>query len=147
MPQHHEKRILPYAPTTLFDLVADVESYPEFLPWCVGTRINWRRGNQFNADVMIGYKAIRERFTSTVTLTPHERVEVTYENGPFSHLQNSWRFRPITVGGALHCEIEFFIEFEFQSKMLASLIEIFFTEAVRRMIDAFESHARTKNPA
>ena len=142
MPHHHQKRVLPYTPKQMFDLVADVSKYPEFLPWCVGTRINSRKENSFNADVLIGYKAIRETFTSTVTLTPYQAIDVRYERGPFSKLQNYWTFAEHPTG----CEIEFFIDFEFRSKMLSGLIEVFFSEAVRRMIDAFEQRARTQYP-
>ncbi len=138
MPHHHQKRILPYTPKQMFDLVADVDKYPEFLPWCVGTRINWRRDDSFNADVMIGYKAIRETFTSTVTLTPHQAINVCYERGPFSKLQNYWTFSQTPQG----CEVEFFIAFEFRASLLNSIIQGFFEEAVKRMIDAFEKRAR-----
>lgn len=138
MPRHHQKRIVPYTPQQMFELVADVATYQEFLPWCVGTRINWRKGNTFNADVLIGYKAIRETFTSTVELTPHEAISVHYERGPFSKLQNYWTFSPHPAG----CEIEFFIDFEFRTGLLNSIISSFFEEAVKRMIDAFEKRAK-----
>ena len=138
MPHHHQKRILPYTPKQMFDLVADVNKYPEFLPWCVGTRINSRKANSFNADVLIGYKAIRETFTSTVTLTPYQAIDVRYERGPFSKLQNYWTFAEHEAG----CEIEFFIDFEFRTGLLTTIISSFFEEAVKRMIDAFEKRAK-----
>ncbi len=122
----------------MFDLVADVAKYQEFLPWCVGTRINWRKEHTFNADVLIGYKAIRETFTSTVTLTPNEAISVHYERGPFSKLQNYWTFAEHPQG----CEVEFFIDFEFRASLLNSIIKSFFEEAVKRMIDAFEKRAK-----
>ncbi|MDX1923376.1 MAG: type II toxin-antitoxin system RatA family toxin [Alphaproteobacteria bacterium] len=138
MPHHHEKRILPYTPQQLFELVADVGKYQEFLPWCVGSRINWRKQNTFNADVLIGYKAIRETFTSTVTLTPYEAITVHYEHGPFAKLQNYWTFAAHKDG----CEVEFFIDFEFRTGLLNNIIASFFGEAVKRMIDAFEKRAK-----
>ncbi|NDE89753.1 MAG: type II toxin-antitoxin system RatA family toxin [Alphaproteobacteria bacterium] len=137
MPHYHEKRILPYTPSQLYDIVADVEKYQEFLPWCVGTRINWRKADSFNADVLIGYQAIRETFTSTVTLTPNEAVEVRYEHGPFSKLKNYWTFAEHKDG----CEVEFFIDFEFRAGLLNAIISSFFEEAVKRMIGAFEKRA------
>lgn len=138
MPHHHQKRILPYTPKQMYDLVADVSKYQEFLPWCVGTRINWRKADSLNADVLIGYKAIREIFTSTVTLTPYEAISVHYERGPFSKLQNYWTFVEHPQG----CEVEFFIDFEFRASLLNSIIKSFFEEAVKRMIDAFEKRAK-----
>lgn len=138
MPHHHQKRLLPYTPKQMYDLVADVGKYQEFLPWCVGTRINWRKQDSFNADVLIGYKAIRETFTSTVTLTPNEAISVHYERGPFSKLQNYWTFAQHPQG----CEVEFFIDFEFRTSLLNSIIQSFFEEAVKRMIDAFEKRAK-----
>jgi coenzyme Q-binding protein COQ10 len=137
MPHYHEKKTLPYTPQQLFDLVADVEKYQEFLPWCVGSRIHWRDENRFNADVDIGYAMFRETFNSTVTLMPHEKIEVDYQNGPFTHLHNRWEFRPVKGG----CEVEFYIDFAFRSGMLSTLMEPFFAEATHQMIAAFEKRA------
>ena len=88
MPTHAEQRFLPYAPEKLYDLVADIERYPEFLPWCVGARVLRREDRVIFADLMIGFKMIRETFTSKVTLTPSDRVDVDYQKGPFKHLKN-----------------------------------------------------------
>jgi coenzyme Q-binding protein COQ10 len=143
MPTYHEKKILPYSPQQLFELVADVEKYQEFLPWCVGSRIHWRERNQLNADVDIGYAMFRETFNSTVTLTPHEKIEVEYQRGPFTHLQNRWEFREAEQG----CEVEFFIDFVFQSGMLGALMEPFFAEATHQMIAAFEKRAAVIYPS
>jgi coenzyme Q-binding protein COQ10 len=137
MPAHHETRILPYSPQQMFDLVADVARYQEFLPWCVGSRINWRKGSTFNADVLIGYSFIREVFNSTVTLTPYECIEVKYQNGPFRHLKNNWRFRENGKG----CEVVFDIDFEFRTGLLNSVIQTVFEEAVHKMVGAFEARA------
>ena len=137
MPTHAEQRVLPYSPENLFDLVADIERSPEFLPWCVGARILRREDNVVYADLMIGFKMIRETFTSKVTLTPSSRVDVEYQKGPFRHLTNHWEFKPHADG----CLIDFFIDFEFRSRLLRNLIEPLFNEAVRRMVSAFETRA------
>ncbi|UUX50194.1 type II toxin-antitoxin system RatA family toxin [Nisaea acidiphila] len=138
MPTHAEKRAVPFSPQQLFDLVADVQRYPEFLPWCVGARIRKREGNLIVADLIIGYKMIRERFTSKVTLSPERnRIDVEYADGPFKYLNNHWVFEAHDHG----CMIDFYVDFEFKSRMLQKIIEVFFNEAVRRMVAAFESRA------
>ena len=123
----------------MFDLIADVEKYPEFLPWCVSTRIRSRDDDAIVADMMIGYKVFRERFTSRVVLDRPDRIDVTYHNGPFRYLNNHWRFLANGEGG---CEIDFFIDFEFRSRLLGRLIGPVFNEAVRIMVRAFEKRAR-----
>jgi len=138
MPTHAEKRILPYSPEQLFEMVADVERYPEFLPWCVAARIRRREGTVFFADLVIGFKMVRERFTSKVTLVPGQRVDVTYTEGPFHHLDNHWVFNPMPDGTT---EIDFYVDFEFRSKLLQTLIGALFNEAVRLMVAAFERRA------
>ncbi|EPY01300.1 type II toxin-antitoxin system RatA family toxin [Magnetospirillum fulvum] len=139
MPTHAEKRILPYAPEKLYAMVADVERYPDFLPWCVASRIRRREGNVFFADLVIGFKMVRERFTSKVTLDPNHRVDVTYTEGPFHYLNNHWVFNPMPDGTT---EIDFYVDFEFRSKLLQTLIGALFNEAVRLMVSAFERRAR-----
>ena len=140
MPTHAEKRIVPYSPDQMYALVADVETYPEFLPWCVGARIKKREGNVFFADLMIGYKLIRERFTSRVELHPEEhRLDVTYTDGPFRYLNNHWVFVPQEQGG---CMIDFYVDFEFKNLVLQRVMGLFFNEAVRRMVQAFEDRAK-----
>ena len=138
MPTHAEQRVLPYTQEQLFDLVADVERYPEFLPWCLGARIRERRANLIVADLLIGFRMVRERFTSRVTLNRPSRIDVAYSEGPFRYLNNHWVFEP-TDGG---CRIDFFVDFEFRSRVLQKLIGVLFNEAVRRMVAAFEGRAR-----
>lgn len=138
MPTHAEERFLPYPPEKMFELVADVERYPEFLPWCVGCRIIGREGNVIRADLMVGFKMVREKFTSQVTLTRPGRIDVEYQRGPFRYLNNHWKFIPKDGG----CVIDFFIDFEFRSRMLQGLIGPLFNEAVRRMVSAFETRAK-----
>jgi coenzyme Q-binding protein COQ10 len=139
MAKHAEQRLLPYTPAQLFDLVADIERYPEFLPWCVGARIRSREGNQIKADLAIGFKMYRERFTSVVDLAPPGRIDVTYTDGPFRYLDNHWKFEAGPNGG---CILDFYVDFEFKSMLLQRVIEVLFHEAVRRMVAAFESRAR-----
>lgn len=138
MPVHREKKILPYTPEQMFALVADVERYPEFLPWCVACRIRKRETpTSFTADLQVGFKLVREQFTSRVTLEPAKAITVTYLNGPFEHLVNEWKFAPAPGG----TEVDFFLSFEFRSRLLQTLIGVLFEEAVHRMVSAFETRA------
>ncbi|MEI8393682.1 MAG: type II toxin-antitoxin system RatA family toxin [Rhodospirillaceae bacterium] len=137
MPTHAEKKFLPYTPDQMYRLVADIDRYPEFLPWCIGARVKSRTGNIIKADLMIGFKMVRERFTSTVILTPPARIDVKFAEGPFQHLTNHWIFEHAPGG----CLIDFYVDFEFKSKMLQKVIAVLFGEAVRRMVVAFEGRA------
>src|SRR3989440_10714494 len=119
-------------------LVADIEPYPEFLPWCVGPRIRERRPDLIVADLIIGFRMSRERFTSRVTLDKPRRIDVAYSEGPFRYLNNHWIFEPVEGGS----RIDFFVDFEFRSRVLQKLIGVLFNEAVRRMVHAFETRAR-----
>ena len=138
MPTHAEQRVLPYTPEQLFALVADVERYPEFLPWCVAARVRERKPDLIVADLVIGFRMFRERFTSRVRLDPPRRIDVAYSEGPFRYLNNHWTFEK--VPGC--CRIDFFVDFEFRSKILQRVIEVLFGEAVKRMVAAFEERAR-----
>ena len=137
MPTHAEKRVLPYTPEQLFALVADVERYPEFLPWCVGARVRERTADTVVADLIIGFKMFRERFTSRVKLDAPRRIDVAYTDGPFRYLNNYWTFERVPGG----CRVDFFVDFEFKSRLLQKVIEVLFGEAVRRMVAAFEQRA------
>jgi coenzyme Q-binding protein COQ10 len=137
MPTHAERRILRYSPEQMFDLVADVRRYPEFLPWCVGARVLSRTEHELVADLTIGFRMFRESFRSRVALErPHE-IRVTYENGPFRYLNNTWKFKPAPQG----CEIDFFVDFEFRSQLLQAVIGVVFNEATRVMVRSFERRA------
>ena len=138
MPTHAEKRVLPYTPAQMFDLVADVGAYPEFLPWCIAARVRKREGDIITADLVIGFKMFRERFTSRVTLDRPRRIDVQYIQGPMKHLNNHWLFAPHRDG----VEIDFYVDFEFRSRILEKLIGTLFNEAFRRMVGAFEIRAR-----
>ena len=140
MPIHAEQRLLPYRPEQLFDLVADIERYPEFLPWCLAARITKRENEVINADLVIGFRMIRERFKSRVTLDrPALRIDVAYLDGPFKYLNNHWIFEPMPGG---QTRLDFFVDFEFRSALLSRLIGVLFNEAVRRMVAAFETRAK-----
>ncbi len=139
MPTHAEKRILPYTPEQLFELVAEVEAYPEFLPWCLSLRVKKREENVITADMVIGYKIIRERFTSRVTLQRPGRIDVAYTQGPFKYLNNHWLFEPDGNGG---CILDFYVDFEFRSRLFRRAFGVFFNEAVKIMVTAYEKRAK-----
>lgn len=137
MPKHEERRTLPFSPDELYALVADVARYPEFLPWCVGARILKRTEAELWADLMIGFKMFRETFTSRVQLKPGV-IEVEYVKGPLKHLTNRWAFIPEGDG---RCTIDFLVDFEFKNHLFEKLVGALFTEAVHRMVMAFETRA------
>jgi len=139
MREHTEERILPHRPEAIFDLVADVESYPEFLPWCTATRILERGENHMVAEMAVGYKSIRERYKSDVKLDRAAMtIEVTAIDGPFKHLSNHWCFENADSD---HCKVHFHIEFEFGSWILQQIIGAFFEDVVAKMVSAFETRA------
>jgi coenzyme Q-binding protein COQ10 len=138
MPHHTESRLLPYTAPQLFDLVADVQKYPEFLPWCVGSRVYQKTDHQFTADVLIGYKILREKYTCIVHLDAPKRIYVHYVSGPFSRLDNTWTFQDQGDGT---CLLTFTIDFMFKSLMLQTLATSLFHEIIHRMVRAFEGRA------
>ncbi len=138
MPRHTETRRLAFAPEQMFALVADIGRYAEFLPWIQATRILKIEGNVVTADMIVGFKMVRERFTSRVTLTPSSKVHVDYISGPLKHLHNDWVFRAAPNGA---CDIDFTVDFEFKNRVFERLAGMFFHEAFRRMVDAFETRA------
>ena len=138
MPTHAERQIVPYPPDQLFDLVADVGKYPQFLPWCTAARVRSRSAVELVADITVGFGPFRETFTSRVTLDRPREINVSYENGPFRYLTNIWRFLPDPLG----CKIDFFVDFEFKNRILQMAIGAVFHEAVRVMVNAFQKRAR-----
>ncbi|MEM6634873.1 MAG: type II toxin-antitoxin system RatA family toxin [Pseudomonadota bacterium] len=143
MPTHREERTLPYSAQQMFDLVADVSAYPEFLPWCAAARI--RRtipqdsATVLEADLVISFKVFRERFGSRVTLWPGlGRVDTEYLDGPFKYLKSFWQFEELKDGG---CAVEFFVDFEFRNALLQTVIGVVFNEAMQRIVRAFERRA------
>jgi len=136
---YREARIVPYPAETMYRVVADVERYPEFLPWVLGLRVKSRDGNVVIAEMMVGYKAFREKYTSRITLDPAAlTVDVTQEAGPFRKLENHWRFTPVE---AQSCEVQFAIDFEFRNRLLGAVAGASFEKALIRMTTAFEARA------
>ena len=138
MKKHHEKRFVNHSPKQMFDLVSNVKKYPDFLPWCLGSRILNNDGDVLIADLIIGFQIYREKFRSKVVLNKNKNIiEVFYEDGPFKHLSNKWEFKKFNKG----CEINFYLEFEFKNIFFQTIMEKLFSEAVKRMVEAFEKRA------
>lgn len=134
---------MPYSADEMYALIADVPSYPQFLPWCSASRIRSRRpsdaGEILDADLVISFKLFRERFGSRVVLRPEKKeIDVSYLDGPFRYLINNWIFVPVTETS---CEVDFFVDFEFKSPVLQALIGLVFNEAMQRIVRAFEARA------
>lgn len=146
MPRYETIRPVRHAPETMFDLVADIERYPEFVPMCEALRIRRRSESgegvvTLLADMSIGYKMIRETFTTRVTLDRARRtILVEYVDGPFKHLENRWTFLPRDDGGA---DVKFFIDYEFRSRTFQLLAGAVFEKVFRKMAEAFETRADT----
>jgi len=138
MPRHSETRALPYTPEQMFDLVADVGRYGEFLPWVVGVRVRSNSDTEMVADLLVGFKALREKFTSRVVKERPNRIHVEYVDGPLAYLRNDWAFRPDGKGG---CLVDFAVDFAFRSRVFETLAGQVFDRALRKMIGAFEERA------
>lgn len=144
MPQHREHRHMPYRADQIYDLVADVARYPEFLPWTAAARIRSRSpisgGEEVLADLVISFKVFRERFGSRVQLYPERgRIDTAYLDGPFKYMVSHWDIKPAESGG---CVVDFEVDFEFRNPVLQSLIGVVFDQAMRRVVGAFEDRAR-----
>ena len=137
MPGSHEIRRLPYSVEQMFDLVADVGRYGEFLPWVVATRVRSDSETEMVADMLVGFKALREKFTSRVLKMRPNRIEVIYLDGPMRDLDNVWEFRSTEDG----CEIEFLVSFTFRNALFEKLAGQYFDRAFRKMVGAFETRA------
>lgn len=142
MPTHHETKKLPWTAQQMYDLVADVASYPQFLPWNSAARIRSRTpiegGEIMEADLVISFKVFRERFGSRVTLLPGEkRILTEYIDGPFRFMRSTWAFRDAEGG----CEVDFFVDFEFRNAILQGIIGVVFNDAMMRIVRAFERRA------
>lgn len=144
MPTHAERRHMPYTADQMFDLIAAIDKYPEFLPWCSAARIRGRTtrpdgAEVIDADLVISFKVYRERFASRVVLMRGEnRIDVSYLDGPFRYLDNHWHFVPAAQGG---CDVDFFVDFEFRSRTLQAVIGAVFNQAMQRIVRAFEKRA------
>ena len=136
--KHEERRVINHTPSNLFKLVSDVKKYPEFLPWCLGARVKNNNKDSFDADLIIGFKIYKEIYSSQIFLDNiNKKIIVNYKNGPFEYLQNHWIFNENKKG----CEVEFMVNFKFKSIFLQTLMETLFSEAVKRMVSAFENRA------
>ncbi|MHC2089890.1 type II toxin-antitoxin system RatA family toxin [Methylobacterium sp. CM6244] len=144
MPSFRINRAVRHSPQQMYDLVADVERYPEFLPLCESLRVLRRQPGADGTEILVaemgvGYKAIRERFTTRVTLDPQNlKIVAEYIDGPFRHLENRWGFKEKSPAG---CDVDFFINYEFKSRTLGLLMGTMFDRAFRKFTDAFEGRA------
>ena len=142
MPTHTDTKTLPYTAQQMYDLVADVASYPQFLPWCAAARIRSRTVQGVSevmlADLVISFKVFRERFGSKVVLYPDDqKIETTYIDGPFKYMESTWSFKDVEGG----VEVTFFVDFEFKNAILQGIIGVVFNEAMQRIVRAFERRA------
>ncbi len=138
MPGIREIRRLPWSAEQMYDLVADVGRYAEFLPWVVATRVRSDSATEMVADMLIGFNALRDKFTSRVVKTRPSSIKVHYVDGPMRDLDNEWRFRALEDGG---CEVDFMVEFSFRNAMFEKLAGQYFDRGFRRMVTAFEERA------
>jgi coenzyme Q-binding protein COQ10 len=137
MPRHSETKFLPYSPEQLFELVADVASYGQFLPWVVAVRVRSSSETETLADLVVGFNAFKERFTSRVVKQRPTKICVDYVEGPLKFLHNEWEFKPTNGGTNVH----FSVDFAFKSRIFESLAGAMFDRALRRMTGAFEQRA------
>ena len=142
MTSHAETKYLPYTAKEMFDLVADISSYPEFLPWCaaarVGKEVQKGEVKQIEADLVISFKVFREKFGSRVLLdTSNYVIETDYIDGPFRYMHSVWSFENCEEG----CEVKFDVDFELKNAMLQSIIGLVFNDAMQRIVRAFERRA------
>lgn len=138
MPHHHEQRILPHSAAQMFDLVADVQRYPEFLPWVSAIRIRKNDEQEMLADMVVGFKSLRETFSSRVLKTPKSSIVVDYLDGPMKHLHNAWQFADLPEGGS---SVDFTVDFSFRNRVFEALAGQFFDSALRKMTSAFIERA------
>ena len=137
MPSHAETRLLPFSADQMFDLVLDVGQYPDFLPWCVATRVKSKSDREMVADMAVGFKMLREKYTSHVTWDKPHHIHIKDAGGPFNFLETDWQFRPTAEG----VEVDFRIDFEFSSALLERVMGGIFTEAAHKMMQAFVTRA------
>ena len=138
MPSIRETRTLPWSAEQMFDLVADVKRYGEFLPWVIATRVRSDGETEMIADMVVGFNALREKFTSKVKKLRPEMIDVDYVDGPMKELDNKWFFRPNPDGG---CTIDFTVDFTFRNSVFEALAGRYLDSAFRKMVSAFEQRA------
>jgi coenzyme Q-binding protein COQ10 len=137
VPHHHERRTLPYSAEQMYDLVSDVRRYAEFLPWVAAVRIKSDSEAEMMADLVVGFKALKESFSSRVLKTPKSKITVDYLDGPMRHLHNIWLFEEDGTG----CIVDFTVDFSFQNRIFEALAGQYFNTAIRKMTDAFIERA------
>ncbi|WP_435417558.1 type II toxin-antitoxin system RatA family toxin [Parerythrobacter aurantius] len=138
MPGIRESRQMPYTPEQMYDLVADVGRYAEFLPWVIATRVRSDSETEMVADMVVGFKNLRERFTSRVEKQRPDFLRVHYVDGPLRDLDNQWRFSPY---GEQSCTVDFCVDFSFKNRVFEAIAGQYFDRAFRRMVEAFEARA------
>ena len=138
MPGIREIRTVPYSAEQMFDLVADVARYKEFLPWVIATRVRSNSETEMVADMVVGFKSLRESFTSKVSKRRPEMIDVIYVDGPLRDLDNEWHFTDLPEGG---CRVDFSVEFAFKNRVFEALAGQYFDRAFRKMVAAFEARA------
>jgi coenzyme Q-binding protein COQ10 len=139
VPSHQETRALPYRPEQMYALVADVASYGEFLPWVIATRVRSNSDTEMVADMVVGFKHLREKFTSHVHKVPGQSIKVEYIDGPLRDLENIWDFRSDGEDG---CLVDFYVSFTFKNRLFETLAGQYFDRAFRKMVSAFEERAK-----
>lgn len=137
MPHHHERKALPFSAAQMYELVVDVSRYPEFLPWVAAVRIRSNSDEEVLADLVVGFKALKETFSSLVLKTPKSKVVVEYLDGPMRHLHNQWLFEETDNG----CIVDFTVDFAFSNRIFEALAGQYFNTAIRKMTDAFVKRA------
>ena len=138
MPHHHERRTLPHSAEQMYKLVADVRHYPEFLPWVSAIRIRKDSETEILADMVVGFRSLRETFSSRVVKTPYSSIVVDYLDGPMKHLHNHWKFDDVIGGGST---VDFTVDFSFRNRVFEALAGQFFDSALRKMTGAFIERA------
>ncbi len=139
MPHHHERRALPFSAEQMYDLVIDVRQYSKFLPWVAAVRIRSENESEMLADLVVGFKMLKETFSSRVLKTPQTKVTVDYLDGPLKHLHNQWLFESTADG----CIVDFTVDFAFQNRIFEAIAGQYFNTALRKMTDAFIERAET----
>lgn len=137
MPHHHERKALPFSAAQMYDLVTDVARYSEFLPWVAAVRVRSNSDEEMLADLVVGFKSLKETFSSRVLKTPKSKVVVDYLDGPMRHLHNQWLFEETPNG----CIVDFTVDFAFQNRIFEALAGQYFNTALRKMTDAFVTRA------
>jgi coenzyme Q-binding protein COQ10 len=137
MPHHHERRALPFSAAQMYDLVTDVRHYADFLPWVAAVRVRSDSDDEMLADLVVGFKALKETFSSRVLKTPKSKVVVDYLDGPMRHLHNQWLFEETSDG----CIVDFTVDFAFHNRVFEALAGQYFNTALRKMTDAFIERA------